>query len=379
MLRIRHMAVVGLASLSTLSSTAAGELKHRFAVDRERTDEGAALRDGTLEARAGGETYTSPWFRADFPFNEVLISWNVDVPEKAGFAVALRFEHGGEGEVAREGEKAASAWYHLGRFGGHPGVEGVIMEDGGGKVEIDCFRAKGLYRMYQYRVSLAGGNAGNDPANGGTSGLPRIQRVSVIVSNTTGDRTLHEKHARRPGPPPPYVPLRLDVPFRSQQSEDATISGRICSPTSVAMVMAYRGVDRPTAEVAARAFDSDHDIYGNWPANVQAAYSFGLRGRLARFRSWDDAREKLAAGQPIVISIRDPEGVLRNAPYRKTDGHLLVLCGFDEHGNPCVNDPAAPDAARGLTVYDREQMERVWLDQGGLGYLIEGPARKGKR
>lgn len=345
-----------LISFALSSPAGAAESRYRYAVDSERTDEGEALRAGKLESSSASSTYTSPWIEAAIPFNEALISWNVDVPDGAGFAVAMRFE--------REGETEPSAWYHFGRFGSHPKVERPVTEDSGGRVEIDCFTAKGLYRSHQYRVSLASGKVG----------APRIQRVSVLVSNTTGDRALHEKHSRRTKATAAggSAPLWLDVPFRSQRREEESIAGRICSPTSVSMVLAFRGIDRPTAEVAARAYDSDHDIYGNWPANIQAAYSFGLRGKLARFRTWDDARELIAAGQPIIISIRDPDGVLKNAPYEKTDGHLLVLCGFDEKGNPRVNDPAAKDAARGVTTYDREQMQKVWLDQGGLAYLIEG-------
>ncbi len=340
----------------------AGELKFRHAVDREFTEEGAALAKGTIEEIASGSTHTSAWASCEFPFNEVLVSWNVDVPVGGGFAVELRFGREPEGAIA-------SAWYHLGRFGSHPAVEKPVTEDDGGKVDVDCFHAKGFYRSVQYRLRLLNPSPGAAVAS--VEGKTRLRRMTVLVSNSPGNPELSAKFGRAKSPLREAKPIRLEVPFRSQKAEDASIRGRICSPTSVTMLLAYRGTDCTTTEVAARAFDKDHDIYGNWPANIQAAYSLGAPGRIARFRSWDAARERVAAGQPIVISIRDKLGALKGAPYPKTDGHLLVLTGFDAYGNVCVNDPAAVDAAQGVAVYDREQMEEVWLNQGGVAYLIE--------
>jgi hypothetical protein len=343
---------------------------YRLAVDRERIDQGPAWKAGEMAGTRYSErpgepagieielgrdagAYVSPAVEAELPFNEALMAWNIARAEGAGFAASVRFARA---------DGSWSAWYHLGRFGSHPKVEGAVTEDAGGKVDVDCFAAKGLYSKYQYRVSFVRGASGVSP---------RLDRVQVLVSNTTDDRKLHDLHAR-PARPRTTGALSVNVPFRSQRAEDPAIAGRICSPTSVAMVLSYRGIERPTAEVAARALDADHDIYGNWPANVQAAYSYGVPGKLARFRSWDAARVLLEAGQPIVISIRDTKGVLKAAPYARTDGHLLVLTGFDDAGNPRVNDPAARDAERGVTAYDRAQMEEVWLARGGLGYVIEG-------
>ncbi|MBI4603746.1 MAG: sulfatase-like hydrolase/transferase [Planctomycetes bacterium] len=377
-----RLAILGLVAMSA-PRTARDSADWRLAVDHERDDAGAALQAGeltgtrfevepdgagvVLEPERSLGTCRSPWVEVPFAFQEVLVSWNVARAEGGGFAVALR--------CRREGGEA-SPWYHLGRFGAHPEVQDAIVEDAGGKVEVDWLRAKGSYRAFQYRVSLA--RDGDGPS-------PRLDRFTIVASNASGDAELHARHAARPAVPSgaPVSPkahgangakraLRIDVPFRSQRADDPALAGRICSPTSVAMVLEHRGVRRSTAEVAARAFDRAHDIYGNWPANIQAAYSFGARGKIARFRSWDAARAAIGAGQPLVISIRDPGGVLKGTPYGRTDGHLLVLTGFDEQGNPRVNDPAARDAEKGVTVYDRAQMEQVWLAQGGIAYVIEG-------
>jgi len=54
-----------------------------------------------------------------------------------------------------------------------------------------------------------------------------------------------------------------------------------------------------------------------------------------------------------------------------TNGHLVVILGFDASGNPIVNDPAAWTNASVRRVYDRTQFERVWLrGSAGTVYVI---------
>jgi hypothetical protein len=160
------------------------------------------------------------------------------------------------------------------------------------------------------------------------------------------------------------------VPFRSQRAEDPKIAGSICSPTSVAMLLAYRGVDRPTAEVAELLYDREHEIYGNWPRAVQGAFTSGVPGYLTRFSGWSAVEDAIAREQPLVISIRAKKGQLTGAPYEKTDGHLLVLCGFDANGDCLVNDPAARDAEHGQITYERSELEACWMGNGGVAYVL---------
>jgi hypothetical protein len=136
------------------------------------------------------------------------------------------------------------------------------------------------------------------------------------------------------------------------------------------MVLEYRGVRRPTREVARRVYDPIHEIYGNWPRNVQAAYTLGVPGYLTRFREWREVEAAIARGQPLVASIRAGKGQLRDAPYPSTDGHLLVIVGFDADGRVLVNDPAASSPEGVPRAYPRSEMEGVWLRHGGTAYVL---------
>jgi hypothetical protein len=64
-------------------------------------------------------------------------------------------------------------------------------------------------------------------------------------------------------------------------------------------------------------------------------------------------------------------GELSGAPIPSSEGHLMVLVGFDAKGNPVMNDPAAPTDAGVRRTYPRAAFEKLWLTHsGGLSYVI---------
>ena len=111
---------------------------------------------------------------------------------------------------------------------------------------------------------------------------------------------------------------------------------------------------------------------GTGPGTCRPPYSLGVPGYLARFSDWTDVERMIAAGQPLVISIRvHDEGGLRGAPYRTTDGHLIVVTGFDAQGRVTVNDPAAVTPETGQLTYERFDLERAWMrTTGGTAYVL---------
>ncbi len=80
----------------------------------------------------------------------------------------------------------------------------------------------------------------------------------------------------------------------------------------------------------------------------------------------------MVAGVPIVASIARKEGELSGALVPGSDGHLLVVRGFDLSGNVVVNDPAGCDDSRVRRAYNRrEEFARAWASgSGGIAYLI---------
>lgn len=310
-------------------------------------------------------TFVEPTLEPDFSFHEVLVSWNIDLP--AGLTVHLQMR------VGRHGEKEEwSDWLPIAEWGPGGATRTSTTRFAEGTMDVDHFRSDEYFDELQVRYRLAGTlEQARDF---------RVQRLDVTVSDrlrmpgSGAERAAPRDRAtwNRVRPGAATLPRPLDVPYFSQRAESPEIAGRICSPTSLAMVMAYRGVRKPVAEVAAAAYDPAHDIYGNWPRNVQAAYGMGVPGYLTRIGDWQEVQGYLATGTPLIISIRFArEGALRGAPYGTTAGHLVVLTGLLDDGSVCVNDPAASDEAQGRTRYAREDLEEVWMcNTGGVAYVL---------
>src|SRR6185436_8529787 len=105
----------------------------------------------------------------------------------------------------------------------------------------------------------------------------------------------------------------LPVPIRSQKAIGAALSHRVCSPTALSMVLAYRGSEHALEEIAGRVYDAKNDLYGNWPRSIEGAFSFGVPGYLTRFSDWSAVYSTLATGQPIIASIGVEDGQLDGA------------------------------------------------------------------
>lgn len=304
-----------------------------------------------LGANQNPGVYESPVVNCARPFNEALLSWNIWYPAGAGGFVEFRVGRGADGSW--------SPWLYVGDWGAHRPPEDRTMVFDGGEIEVDYFRSTQRYDRAQYRVSGLAPRGAAPPA---------IRRIALCLSDESAAAP-----ARRGSTDAP--PRQLRVPFRAQRSDDPTLAGRLCSPASLAMVLDYRGASRPTGEVARLCWDATNDIYGNWPRNIQAAFEVGVPGYLMRFSDWDAVRRCIEADQPLIISIRvERPGALRGAPYRVTDGHLIVLTGFAADGDVLVNDPAGATPQTGQLRYRRDDLERCWLEAGGgVAYVLERP------
>ncbi len=81
----------------------------------------------------------------------------------------------------------------------------------------------------------------------------------------------------------------------------------------------------------------------------------------------------VAAGVPLALSYAWSEGSLTGAPIPSSDGHLVVLVGFDAAGNPVINDPAAASDDAVRRVYDRAELETPGTHSGGMVYVVHPP------
>jgi hypothetical protein len=142
------------------------------------------------------------------------------------------------------------------------------------------------------------------------------------------------------------------------------------------MVLGYWGRPVEVPALAAAMFHAALDLYGVWPAAIQAAGRRGVAGYLLRFPDWSAAAWCLDHGLPVIASVRYGRGELEGAAVEETPGHLLVLTGY-EGDQVLVNDPAAGTAAEVARRYRREELCRVWLGRAGIGYVLFRPRAAG--
>jgi Peptidase_C39 like family len=232
--------------------------------------------------------------------------------------------------------------------------------DAGARVsaDIDLFTVPSPARCVSLRITLRADD------------LSEALAAPMLASVSLSDERTSDEKAQDTGR------VLLEVPALSQMEARADLRHRLCSPTSVAMVLGYwrRAVDVET--LAAEVFDARHDLYGVWPAAIRAAARRGLGGYLLRFPSWTAAAWCLERGLPVIASVRYTAGELPGAAIESTTGHLVVLTGY-EQAMAFVNDPAAPTAAAVPRRYALADLQRVWLGRTGVGYVLFPPAGSG--
>ncbi len=300
-------------------------------------------------------TYTAPRQTPPFPFNEALVSWNIDCPPTAGYRIELRAAALDTGEW--------TPWLHVGAGGNRPVPAEHTQRCALGRVDIDVFRSDTYFGRVEVRVRGSADTAGGKPLT--------IRRLAICTSDIDRDPPPYAA-PDKPVTPPPAAVRRLPVPFRNQLTDRPELAGRICSPACVAMLLAYHGVDAKSGDVAAACYDAANDIYGNWPRQIQTAYAFGVPGYLTRFSTWRDVERHVAQGRPLAISLRLREGdQFRGASYRPSGGHLIVITGFDANGHVHVNDPAFSTPDKGQLTLNRHDLGKAWLyNTGGVAYVV---------
>ncbi len=164
----------------------------------------------------------------------------------------------------------------------------------------------------------------------------------------------------------------LPVPQKSQMVASKQIKERICSPTSISMVVDYYRKKSSIIDLSKLTYNKQHDMYGLWPAGIWAASRYGLLGYIYRFSLWQEVTWLLAKKIPVIASINYDEGELTGAPMNKTPGHLVVIKGI-EKTHVVVNDPAAPDEESVERKYDLNQFSRHWFRKKGIGYVLFCP------
>jgi len=298
-----------------------------------------------------------------FPFDTLVLSAGALLPTDTSMELeaAVGFPNPKTPDVLKW-----SGWYRMGVFKSRGESESFREQDDQyARVEVDTLRLKRQAAAFKYRVSL-------QPS---FDSSPILRLVAATYADSTAK--FDEKSALRsygPSSPkrkPAAWGASLQVPSRSQMTEQEKYAKDICSPTALSMLMEYYGINEKTVSVAMNVCDLTETIYGNWAFNTAYAASKGFDAFVRRINSAAEAEREILLGRPIIASITYAPGELRNAPMAKSRGHLVVIRGFDKDGNFLVNDPAGSDEKGVPRVYDRKEFVRAWIkNKQGLSYYV---------
>jgi Peptidase_C39 like family len=150
-----------------------------------------------------------------------------------------------------------------------------------------------------------------------------------------------------------------------------------CGPASLAMVLAYYGVDTSTWDLRVRAMKAQHswvsddggysDGYGVFVYNLATvAEGLGLRvdglwaregGRVDRLHQWQplELRRAILAGQPIIVEVKYGALPLHSASTAVDDHYIVVhgtLDGDFVYSDPLGIGSGGPD----LTISEPDLM-----------------------
>lgn len=311
-------------------------------------------------------TYVSPVYETGLPVDNIVASWSADTPEGTWLQVDAR---------ALQGD-TWTKYYTMGIWASGTSVvrrhNAGGQEDADGLVDTDNLELKRTASAVQLRATLFTTDA---------SVSPRLRRLSVVA---TGPGSSSGKAPSGKLSIPPYRRAwgtDLAVPERRQN--DFPDGAGWCSPTSLSMLMAYWAGrtgnvvwDGTVPETAAGVLDYAYNGTGNWIFNTAYAASLGFDTYVTRFDSLAGVERWIAAGVPVAINIEFGPGGLTGAPMPSSDGHVIVIRGFDRRGNPIANDPAArtDQGEKVRTVYDRDQLQAAWLGRpSGTVYIVFPP------
>jgi hypothetical protein len=271
------------------------------------------------------------------PFNEGLPSWNGTAPDNnSGFKVQMRFPYGA----------TWSPWLTVGFWKSNIWSSYGSTSYGGGYIDYDNVKLNSYQSSWQFKIIMTRTSAAQPS--------PTLHALSFFVSDSRTTSSVNITNIVNDNPAEIFIPTE----FVYQYGVDPIIGGDICSPTSVSMILKSYSIQVDPYQFALDTRDPYFNMFGIWPRVVQNASEFGLDGAVTRYRTWSEAREVLANGGRIAMSVGQP----------LYTGHLFMLAGFTSDGKPIVHDPAESNGYS--YVYNKTSISQSWFNKGGVSYTF---------
>ena len=288
------------------------------------------------------------------PFTQLIMGWNSSRPVKGHFSFY--------GQLRDKKSGKWGSWHQMADWGKKSQKSYSSKSDG--------ISANHYVRLEMDPNMIADGFkvkvVAKDDAN-----LKNLEGISITLSNFFSFSRENAKKVAE------FLPSSVEiggVPAYSQLQADHPAKKQLCSPTSCAMVIDFitgkKG--KSPKQVAKKVYDEGLDAYGSWPFNTAYMYECCKKNYWvfpSRLSSFVQLYNQLKRGLPVVVSVR---GDLTNAPQSFSNGHLMVVVGYDkDRDEVLVRDPAFPTAEQTVFRYPLSSFLQAWERSHRLVYWIE--------
>ncbi|MEN8249405.1 MAG: C39 family peptidase [Bacteroidota bacterium] len=289
-----------------------------------------------LPDQVSGYFITMP-LEFDHLFNHGLPSWNGSSPGSASsFKVQMSFEM----------DYGWSSWVTVGFWNKNIWSSYGLTSFTGGKVSIDEVKLYQYISRAKFKVIFQRSSTNYKS--------PCVHQLSLFVSDTETTANVNITEIVNDRPPEIFIPTEFIYQYGVPD-----IGPRICSPSTTAMILKSYNIEVDIYDFAMRTLDTKWDLFGVWPRNVQHGTEYALKGSVTRYRDWSSAYEVLNNGGRIAMSLGTP---------MYPSGHLVMLAGFDEQGNPLIHNPARTNGYSQLA--NNVELAQSWFNKGGISYTF---------
>jgi hypothetical protein len=291
---------------------------------------------------------TSPEIVAQIPWDEMIASWNAEMPPGTSLKIDARALY----------VSGPTKWYTMGLWSPeperHPRESVLNQRDADGDVATDTLVLNRPAQRLQFRITLGG-----EPFS-----KPTLKFLGISLVDSRSKPAVLPPDQRAWG-------KTIDVPERSQMKYP---NGKVlCSPAAVSMVMSFWArelkrpeIDHDVPDIVNAIYDAKWKGTGNWPFNTAYAGSFpGMRAYVTRFSDVSELEDWISSGLPVALSLCY-DRLRGKGPG--PNGHLVVCVGFTEVGDVIVNDPGTSENVR--KVFPRKNLVNAWAYSRNAVYLI---------
>ena len=327
--------------------------------------------EGAIELLRENGTYVNEGYflSSEFEvpdFQYMVLSWNADTPENTYVEIKARVLVNHFDEVGNN-LKTWTEWLSWGRWSPHIDRKSESTELPLAIIDTDVLKIKGSLQEIANKVQIkAILHSDNNKVT------PNLRYIHGTLKNTLEGQNIEKIIDKDIDEAKIY--RALEVQNLSQSIRYPKISGSICSPTTITIMLNRLGEDLLPEEVALNSVDSNYG-FGNWSFAAAMAGSYGYKAYVD-YTTIDGLKAEIAKGYPVGVSVRYSNKKDDIYPYiegtiGRTPGHLMLVCGFAKHGDEeyvIVNDSYAKDNETARREYKLEEFKTAW--RNNVAYIV---------